>query len=285
MPATVYYRMAYIHWNVRPELVQLGPFAIRWYGLLFALLFIIGYFIARWMFRTEHKDERSLDSLLVYLVVGTIVGARLGHVLFYDPVYYFHHPMEILEVWRGGLASHGGAIGVLVAMYLYTRKWPGQPYLWLVDRVVVPTALGACFIRLGNLFNSEIVGNPTHVPWAFVFERVNMVPRHPSQLYESLAYFLVFICLLLVYRRLRERTPHGLLLGLFLVSVFSFRFVIEFSKERQAAYEQNFVLSVGQWLSLPFITAGAILIWRALAGACAHKAKSPGRPGDPPTPG
>jgi prolipoprotein diacylglyceryl transferase len=243
---------------------QLGPLTVRWYGVLFAVLFVLGYLIVRWQFRVEGKDQRSLDSLLVYMVLGTIVGARLGHCLFYDPVYYFHHPFEVLEVWQGGLASHGGAVGILIALYLYTRRWPGQPYLWLLDRIVVPTALGGCLIRLGNLFNSEILGGPTRVPWAFVFARVDAVPRHPAQLYESLAYALVFIVLFVVYWRLRARTPQGLLLGLFLVSVFTFRFLIEFVKERQAAYEQNLPLSVGQWLSIPFVLAGLVLLWRAV---------------------
>ncbi|HEV2394213.1 MAG TPA: prolipoprotein diacylglyceryl transferase [Verrucomicrobiae bacterium] len=256
--------MAYIFWNVQPEAFHLGPLTVRWYGLFFAALFAIGYLIARWQFRIEHKNETDLDTLLVYIVAGTIVGARLGHCLFYDPAYYLQNPLEILEVWKGGLASHGGALGVLIAIYLYCRRRPDQPYLWLLDRVVVPTALGGCFIRLGNLFNSEILGTPTHVPWAFIFHREDDMPRHPAQLYEAVAYALVFILLLLLYRRYRAATPRGLLLGTFLVSVFSFRFLIEFVKQRQAAYEQNFLISVGQWLSIPFIIAGVVLLWRAL---------------------
>lgn len=254
--------MAFIYWNMNPELARLGPVTIRWYGVFFALLFMLGLFIGRWQFRVEHKDEASLDRLLFYIVIGTIVGARLGHCLFYDPSYYFHHPVEILEVWQGGLASHGGAAGVLIALYLYTRRHPDQPYLWLLDRVVVPTALGGALIRLGNLFNSEILGTPATVPWAFVFERVDAVPRHPAQLYESVAYLIIFLVLLRIYWRLRERTPRGLLVGLFLVSVFSFRFLIEFVKESQASYEGHFIIKVGQWLSVPFILVGAGLLWR-----------------------
>lgn len=253
-----------IYWDVSPDLVQLGPITVRWYGLLFAILFAIGYLIARWQFRIEHKDINSLDSLLVYMIVGTIVGARLGHCLFYDPAYYLRHPLEILRVWEGGLASHGGAIGVLLAIYLYTRRHPDQPFLWLLDRVVVPTALGGSLIRLGNLFNSEILGTPSNLPWAFVFLRVDRVPRHPAQLYESAAYLVIFIALLLVYRHYRGETPRGLLVGLFFVSVFTMRFLIEFVKQRQAAYENNLPLSVGQWLSIPFILAGFALLWRAL---------------------
>ena len=255
--------IGYIYWNVRPEIIQFGPFVVRWYGLLFAILFAIGFVIVRWMFRLENKDERQLDSLLVYVVIGTIVGARLGHCLLYEPGYYLRHPLEILKVWEGGLASHGGALGVVVAVYWFCRRRPELPFLWLLDRIVVPTALGGSLIRLGNLFNSEILGEPTHVPWAFVFERVDMVPRHPAQLYESVSYLLVFVVLMAMYRRLKAQTPRGLLLGVFLILVFTFRFLIEFVKERQASYEANLPLSVGQLLSLPFIAAGVLLVWRA----------------------
>jgi prolipoprotein diacylglyceryl transferase len=182
----------------------------------------------------------------------------------YEPDYYLRHPVEILKVWEGGLASHGGAVGVLLAVWLFSRRRPEFPFLWLMDRIIVPTALGACLIRLGNLFNSEILGDATSVPWAFVFLRVDNVPRHPAQLYESISYLLVFIALLLIYRRLKSRTPRGLLLGLFLISVFTIRFFIEFVKQRQADYEANLPLSVGQMLSVPFIAAGVVLVWRAL---------------------
>jgi phosphatidylglycerol---prolipoprotein diacylglyceryl transferase len=254
--------VSYVYWNVSPVLFHLGPLVIRWYGLFFAIVFALGFLIMRWQFRVEHKDASSLDKLALYIMAGTIVGARLGHCLFYDPVYYFRHPVEILMVWRGGLASHGGAAGILIALYLYTRNRPDQPYLWLLDRMVVPAALGGSLIRLGNLFNSEILGTPTRVPWAFVFEQVSSQPRHPVQLYESIAYALIFVMLLRVYRRLRAQTPSGLLLGLFLVSVFMFRFFIEFLKQPQAAYAHHLPLKTGQWLSIPFIGLGAVLLWR-----------------------
>jgi prolipoprotein diacylglyceryl transferase len=264
------FSLAYIYWNVRPDLLHVGPLTVRWYGVLFALLFWIGFMIVRWQFQIEGKDERTLNSLLTHLVVGTIVGARLGHCLFYEPEYYFRHPLDILKIWEGGLASHGGAVGVLLALYCYCRRHPDQPYLWLLDRVAVPTALAGCLIRLGNLFNSEILGLPTKVPWAFIFAREDLVPRHPAQLYESIAYVLIFIVLLLTYNRLRTATPRGLLLGLFLVLVFLARFFIEFVKERQAAYGEHLPLSVGQLLSLPFIAFGVVLLgraWRARAKA------------------
>jgi phosphatidylglycerol---prolipoprotein diacylglyceryl transferase len=256
--------MAYIYWNVSPDIVRIGGFTLRWYGVLFALLFALGYLMGKWIMRVEHKDVQTLDTLLVYLILGTIIGARLGHCFFYEPGYYLRHPIEILEVWKGGLASHGGAIGVLVALYLYSRHHPDQSLLWLLDRVVVPTALGGVLIRVGNLFNSEILGNPTHVPWGLVFLRVDSVPRHPAQLYEAMAYLIIFCGLFFLYRRLQARTPPGLLVGIFFASVFSARFLIEFVKERQATYEQHLPLSVGQLLSIPFVLVGLFLIWRAL---------------------
>lgn len=255
--------VSFIEWNVRPELVRFGPLALRWYGLLFAVLFAVGFLMVRWQFRVEQKDETVLDSLLLYIVVGTIVGARLGHCLLYEPVYFLRHPWEIPAVWQGGLASHGGAAGVLLALYLFTRRHPELAYLWLLDRIVVPTALAGALIRLGNLFNSEILGTPTRVPWAFVFERIDSVPRHPVQLYESLVYAGIFLALWRLYSRRRAQTPPGRLLGLFLISVFTARFFLEFLKEHQAAYGHQFPLKVGQWLSLPFILAGAVLLQRS----------------------
>lgn len=256
--------LAFIYWKIDPEIFRFGPLAIRWYGLFFALLFLIGYFIVAWQFRIEHRDVRSLESLLIYIVTGTIIGARLGHCLIYEPAYFLSHPLAILAVWQGGLASHGGAVGVLIATFLYSRRHPDQPWLWLLDRVAVPTALGGAFIRLGNFFNSEILGKPADVPWAIIFAREDLVPRHPAQLYESLACLCVFFALLFVYSRWRGQTPSGLLLGMFLVGVFVSRFVVEFYKEHQAAYEAGFTISVGQWLSIPFVLAGLALLYRAL---------------------
>ncbi len=255
--------IAYIVWNVRPELVSVGPLTVRWYGVLFAILFWAGFLIVRWQFRSEGKNEEDLSQLLTHLVLGTIIGARLGHCLFYEPGYYLSHPWDIPKVWEGGLASHGGALGVLFALWLYCRKRPDQPYLWLLDRICVPTALAGCLIRLGNLFNSEILGNPTQMPWGFVFVRVDAVARHPVQLYEATAYAATFVVLLLMYRRWRAQTPVGWLVGWFLVLVFSARFLLEFFKEEQAAYGQSSPLHVGQWLSIPFIGAGLFLIARA----------------------
>jgi phosphatidylglycerol:prolipoprotein diacylglycerol transferase len=239
--------------------LPIGPLAIRWYGLLFATGFIIGYRIIFNIYRKENKPTQDLDPLLMYLVIGTVVGARLGHVLFYDPGYYFSHPLEIIKIWKGGLASHGGALGVLLATYLYSRKHPTQPYLWLLDRLAIPTALASAFIRLGNFFNSEILGTPTTVPWAIVFERVDNVPRHPVQLYESISYLIIFIILMTLYKKRAENLRPGMLLGLLLILVFGVRFMLEFIKMHQAAYATEF-LSVGQWLSIPMVIAGVVLV-------------------------
>jgi phosphatidylglycerol:prolipoprotein diacylglycerol transferase len=226
---------------------------------LFATGFIIGYRIIFNIYRKENKPTQDLDPLLMYLVIGTVVGARLGHVLFYDPGYYFSHPLEIIKIWKGGLASHGGALGVLLATYLYSRKHPTQPYLWLLDRLAIPTALASAFIRLGNFFNSEILGTPTTVPWAIVFDRVDNVPRHPVQLYESISYLIIFIILMTLYKKRAENLRPGMLLGLLLILVFGVRFMLEFIKMHQAAYATEF-LSVGQWLSIPMVIAGVVLV-------------------------
>ncbi|MEM8886097.1 MAG: prolipoprotein diacylglyceryl transferase [Planctomycetota bacterium] len=250
-----------------PVIFSLGPVQLRWYGLLFASGFLIGYSVVQWMYRQEGKPEKDLDTLCVTLVLGTIVGARLGHCLFYEPAKYLADPLSILKVWEGGLASHGGVIGNLLALWWYARKRPDQPYIWLLDRVCVPTALTACFIRLGNFFNSEIVGKVTDVPWAIIFVRNSrppvMEPRHPAQLYEAACYFGVFLLLLWMYRRKKAATPHGLLIGLFMVLVFAARFAIEYVKEPQIEALRDASLSMGQWLSLPAIAFGIWLIVRS----------------------
>ncbi len=252
-----------ITWNVSPDIFKLGPFTIRWYGLLFALGFIIGYEIFVWIYNREEKNKEDLNDLLLYLILGTVIGARLGHCLFYDPGFYLSHPLEILMVWHGGLASHGGAIGIFIAVWFYTKKHPDQPYIWLMDRIAIATALAGSFIRLGNLFNSEIIGMPTHSDWGFIFTRVDNIPRYPTQIFESVAYFLIFLVLLFLYKRYFKKLHEGLLSGLFLVLVFTFRFFIEFIKEDQSAFERGMILDMGQILSIPLILVGVWLIWRS----------------------
>lgn len=255
---------AFVHWGLDPELFALGPLRPRYYGLCFLAAFYVGYYVARWMYDQEGRSLEDLDRLLLYMMGGAVIGARLGHCLFYDPGYYLLNPLEIFKVWRGGLASHGGVIGILTSLWMYSRGRPDQPYLWLLDRMAVPTALGGFFIRLGNFFNSEILGEPASVPWAIVFERIDGLPRHPAQLYESAAYFAIFWILMTLYRRGRHRLADGGLTGAFFVLVFGARFCIEFVKVRQAAYASDLVLSVGQLLSIPVVIGGALLLIRAI---------------------
>jgi len=251
-----------IHWNVNPEIFRIGFVAVRWYSLLFMLAFVAGIYIMNKIYKYENKPVEAVDHLLMYMLLATVIGARLGHCLFYDPSYYLSNPIKILMVWEGGLASHGAAIGILTGLYLYSKKYKDQPFLWVVDRVVITVALAGAFIRTGNLFNSEIIGAPTHLPWAFVFERVDSIPRHPSQIYEALAYLIVFVILYRLYMKQKEKTPNGQLLGLFLILVFGFRFLVEFVKANQEPFEQSMTLNMGQILSIPAVLAGIWLLYR-----------------------
>ncbi len=245
-----------------PDIVTIGPFTIRWYGLLFALSFVVGFQIMTVFFRKEKRNENDLNDLIWYMIIGTVLGARLGHCFFYNPIYYLSHPLEIIMVWKGGLASHGAAIGILTAIYLFVKKKKEYTFLWILDRIVVTVALAGFFIRMGNLFNSEILGKQSSVPWAFIFASVDNVPRHPAQLYEAIAYLLVFILLFWYYNRTKANFKSGMLFGLFLVCVFSFRFFVEFIKEDQTYFEQDMVLNMGQLLSIPFVFIGLFLIFR-----------------------
>lgn len=251
-----------IPWDVNPEIFRIGGFAVRWYGLLFASGFLFGYYIMRSFFRNEGISDTVLDRLTVYVALGTIIGARLGHCFFYEPSYYLAHPIEILKVWRGGLASHGAAIGILLALWLFVRK-EKKPFIWVIDRLVVVVALAGALIRLGNLMNSEIYGVETTLPWGFVFLRNGEnAPKHPTQIYEALAYLITFGILMRIYWKTKGKQTPGLLFGVFLIMVFLFRFFVEFVKEDQVAFEGSMKLNMGQLLSVPFVIAGiAILIW------------------------
>ncbi|MCK9279762.1 MAG: prolipoprotein diacylglyceryl transferase [Melioribacteraceae bacterium] len=249
-----------ITWSVSPEIISLGPIHVRWYGLLFAMSFIVGYQIFSWIFKIEKRSEDDLNDLVWYMILGTIIGARLGHCLFYNPEYYLTHPLEILMVWKGGLASHGAAIGILTAIYLFVKKKPKFTFLWVMDRIVITVALAAFFIRLGNLFNSEIVGKPTDLPWGFVFTSIDNVPRHPAQLYEAIAYLIIFIVLFFQYKKKQENIRDGFLFGEFLIGIFGFRFFVEFIKENQSLFENSMSLNMGQILSIPLIILGIYLL-------------------------
>lgn len=260
-----------IEWSVSPEIISRGGFVLRWYSVCFAIPFILSFFILRSIFKNEGKTDRDLDDLFLYIFVGIVVGARLGHILFYDPGYYFSHPLEIFQIWRGGLASHGASIGMLIALYLFSRKRPAMPMMWVIDRLSITVPFGAVFVRIGNLFNSEIYGKPTDAPWAFIFTRIDSIPRHPTQLYEAISYLIILGVLMLLYRVESVRSRGGLLAGLAFASVFFMRFIIEFFKENQAAFNLALPLNMGQLLSLPFIVLGLILIINALVREPSNK--------------
>jgi phosphatidylglycerol---prolipoprotein diacylglyceryl transferase len=253
-----------IRWDVNPEIFRIGSFAVRWYGLLFASSFLFGYIIMNRIFRNENLKEGVLDRLTVYMAIGVIVGARLGHCLFYEPGYYLSHPLEILKIWHGGLASHGAAIGILLALWFFVRK-EKKEYTWIIDRIAIVVALSGFFIRMGNLMNSEIYGVETTVPWAFVFIRNGeTVPKHPTQIYEGLSYLLIFFLLFWLYWRKKGEHIQGLLISLLLILVFTARFFIEFLKEPQVAFETKMTLNMGQLLSIPFIIVGFIWLYISL---------------------
>ncbi len=275
--------LAQIRWDVDPVIFHVGPLPIRWYSLGWLLAFGVGFYIVQWMFKKEEKPEEDLEPILFYMLAGAMIGARLGHVLFYRPDYYLSHPIEIIAFWKGvrGLASHGGALGILISLYIYTRRHPQHSYLWLLDRVAVPTALGGMFIRLGNFMNSEILGLPSNLPWAVEFLRVDNVPRHPAQVYEALAYLVVFIVLITLYRRQGARVPHGRLIGTFFAMVFTARFLIEFVKERHVPFEASLPLSMGQILSIPMVGLGLGLLWWS---GRRPAPEPPSRPKPPPEP-
>lgn len=257
----------YITWNASPEIVSLGPITLRWYGLLFASGFLIGLFMVRKMFLVEKAPEEWLDKAFVYIVLGAVLGARLGHVFFYDWEYYRENLSEIPKIWHGGLASHGGAIGIILALWLFSVRVSKKSILWILDKVVVPTALAGCFIRLGNLMNSEILGKPSDVSWAFLFVRAdgpNGLPKHPVQLYESFSYLMIFAVLFWTYWKTKFRFKPGFIFGLFMVLVWGVRFIMEYFKESQGGFETAFnnALSTGQLLSVPFILIGLYFVVR-----------------------
>lgn len=252
--------MDFLVWNVDPNIFSVGSITIRWYGLLFALSFIMAIKIMEWVFKKEGKKVEDVDTLLIYMMIGTIAGARLGHCLFYDPIYYFSNPLKFLAVWEGGLASHGGAIGIILAGYLFTKKL-NYNFIWLLDRIVIPAVLSGFFIRLGNLFNSEIIGLQSNLPWAIIFQRIDNIPRHPVQVYESITYLIIFTILFLTYKKYGIKLKEGFLFGLFMVTVFTARFLLEFIKVKQASYSNDFGISTGQLLSLPFVILGLYMIF------------------------
>lgn len=254
----------YINWNADPEIFTIFGREIRWYGLLFATSFMVSYYILLKIFKKEGIKQDILDKLTMYVFIGTLLGARLGHCLFYEPAFYLKHPLEILYVWKGGLASHGAAIGITLSLYLFARKQK-KTFLWVFDRITMVVPLAGAFVRLGNLMNSEIVGKPTDLPWGFVFKRLGEnFTRHPSQLYEAMACIIIFVILYTLFTKKQYYKKQGFISGLFLVLLFGSRFFIEFTKNIQVDFEQNMALDMGQLLSIPFVLVGSFLIFYAI---------------------
>ncbi|SHJ10618.1 prolipoprotein diacylglyceryl transferase [Hymenobacter daecheongensis DSM 21074] len=268
--------LAYITWTADPVIAHIGPLTLRWYGLLFMSGFVIGTFVLSHIYKSERVSPRWVDVITIYMLIGTVVGARLGHCLFYDPQYYLAHPLDILKIWEGGLASHGATIGILLACWLFARNNKFD-YLWVLDRIVIVVAIGGALIRTGNLFNSEIIGKQTDVPWAFKFARYNEIHheltnipnelRHPTQVYEALFCVVLLILLYTLWNRTKDRTPRGLLFGLFVVLLFTQRFLGEYLKVDQGEWDRKMLelthMNLGQLLSLPLILVGIWVLWQA----------------------
>ena len=270
-----------IVWNVDPELFSIGPLHIRWYGLLWAIGIWLALVVVQKLYKNEKLPDAWVDKLFMYTVIGTMVGARLGHCFFYEwkpleqPVtflgmtftygnYYLSHPWELLYVWRGGLASHGGAIGILIALYLFNKKVSHKGFLWGMDRLVIGAALTGAAIRLGNLMNSEIYGSATDLPWGFIFVRDGQTqPMHPTQIYEMLYCLVTFAIVWWLYWKKQAYKQTGLIFGVFLIGIFGTRFLLEFIKLNQEAFEAGMLLNMGQILSIPFIVWGVWLIYNS----------------------
>lgn len=277
--------LLYILWNPDLEIFHIGPFAVRWYSTCWLIGLALAYFIVKWLYKDQKVKDEYFDPLFIYCFLGILIGARLGHCLFYQPDYFLSSWDHVVEMiipvhhladgsWKftgyEGLASHGGTLGLMIALYLYYRKT--HMNLWhVLDDIAIATPSTACFIRLGNLMNSEIIGKPTDMPWAFIFERVDMVPRHPGQLYEAIAYFIFFFIGLYFYKKRPQKVGSGFFFGLCLTLIFTFRFFIEYTKDIQVDFESGMIFNMGQLLSIPFIIIGIACIrggkWMKKIGA------------------
>jgi phosphatidylglycerol:prolipoprotein diacylglycerol transferase len=254
----------FLIWNPNPIIFTI-PFAqwpVRWYGVSWALAFFASSIVFSKIFKDEKRPQAQLDSLTFYILIATVVGARLGHCMFYDTERYLAHPLDILKVYEGGLASHGAAIGIITGMWLYCRKYK-ENLLWLFDRMVVVVPLASAFIRFGNFMNSEIVGKITDVPWAVIFVQVDQSPRHPAQLYEAIFSLFLFGIIYFLCSKKRQKMGPGFAFGLYCTLMFSFRFLVEFLKENQSPFENEMFLNMGQLLSIPFVVLGMIMIKRS----------------------
>lgn len=256
-----------ITWNVDPIFITVFGVDIAYYGLLWASAFGIGLWLMSLMVKKEGLDPEISGSALVYAVISTVIGARLGHCLFYDPMTYLANPLSILNIREGGLASHGAAIGLLIGIWLFSRKWK-TPYIWLLDRIGIVVTIGGALIRIGNLINSEIYGTQTDLPWGFIFVRAGeTLPMHPTQIYEAVAYLILFAILTHMYWRTKISNRRGVMFGVFLIGLFSARFIIESIKNVQSSFEESMFFNMGQWLSIPFIIAGVVILIYALKRA------------------
>lgn len=272
--------LSYITWNPDAEMIRIGGFAVRWYSMCWLVGLALAYFLVRKLYKEQKVKDGLFDPLFIYCFIGILLGARLGHCIFYEPEYWLSSPQHVFEIfvpirfmpdgsWKftgyEGLASHGGTIGLTVALIVYwlrVRKH-GLGIWQILDNIAIVTPITACFIRLGNLVNSEIIGKVTDVPWAFIFERVDMSPRHPGQLYEAIAYAIFFPIGWYLYRKHPERVGTGFFFGLCLTLIFTFRFFIEYTKDIQVAKEATMTLNIGQMLSIPFVLVGIYCMWRS----------------------
>lgn len=276
--------LSYITWTVDPDLLHIGSLTVRWYGLMWAFGFFLGYMVESRIYKNEKLPEESMEKLFLYMLIGTIVGARIGHCFFYDWDYYSRNLLDVLFIWQGGLSSHGGAFGILIALWIFHKKVVKKSYLWVLDRVVIAVAIcGAC-IRFGNLMNHEIYGHPTDVPWAFRFitnihqwqngaEPIFSQPSHPTQIYEMLYCLITFAVILFMYWRTKAAQKEGLIFGVFLIGIFLTRFILEFIKENQVGFEDGMMFNMGQILSIPFFLLGFYLIFRKSSGYSTGKIK------------
>lgn len=262
-----------INWNPSPELFKIGPISIRYYSLMFVIAFTLGLYLMKKIYIKDKIPVEKLDSLFMYVVIATLLGARIGHFLFYDPEFLIKKPLEVILPFRfspkfeftgfAGLASHGAAIGIIIALYYYSKKVIKKPLLFILDRISIPVAIGGAFVRLGNLMNSEIIGKPTNSTYGFVFEKLGEdFPRHPTQLYEALSYVVIFIIVWWVYWKTNKKEKLGYIFGLYFVLMWSARFGIEFFKEAQVTERATWMLNTGQWLSIPLILLGFYLMFR-----------------------
>jgi prolipoprotein diacylglyceryl transferase len=243
-------------WNPDPVFFSIGPIAVRYYGLMFVIGFIsMGHYVKK-VFKEHDLEPGLVDNLINYLIVGMLVGSRLAHCLFYEPSYYLSRPLEILMIWKGGLASHGGYAGVILAIYLFMKRNPGLSFNWLLDKLIGPCVFVGGLIRIGNFFNSEIIGKTTDMPWGIIFERVDTVARHPSQLYEAIGYLSFGIAYMLIARSKKLSWHNGALCGLGISACFVFRFLIEFTKKNQSTMTESLPINMGQFLSIGFVLLG-----------------------------